>query len=109
MATTQVFAVTGMTCGHCVNAVTEEVAKIPGVSEVSVDLVAGGDLLGEQRRQEARRSKTGGRNKRTLGANHREFSLSQVCVALTKQEEQKTKPTALRKRTVGLESVGCSN
>jgi copper chaperone CopZ len=41
-AGTQVFPVTGMTCGHCVHAVSEEVAKIPGVSDVSVDLVAGG-------------------------------------------------------------------
>lgn len=40
--TTQLFRVTGMTCGHCVHAVSEEVAKIPGVSEVTVDVVAGG-------------------------------------------------------------------
>jgi copper chaperone len=36
------FAVTGMTCGHCVAAVTEELLALPGVTEVSVDLVAGG-------------------------------------------------------------------
>jgi len=30
-----------MTCGHCASAVTEEVAKIPGVTDVDVD-VAGG-------------------------------------------------------------------
>jgi copper chaperone len=36
------FAVTGMTCGHCVAAVTEELSALPGVTEVSVDLVAGG-------------------------------------------------------------------
>ncbi|QIK73908.1 heavy-metal-associated domain-containing protein [Propioniciclava coleopterorum] len=30
-----------MTCGHCVNAVTEEVSAIPGVTEVSVDLESG--------------------------------------------------------------------
>lgn len=39
---TQTFGVTGMTCGHCVNAVTEEVKHIAGVADVSVDLVAGG-------------------------------------------------------------------
>ncbi len=40
--TTSTFRVTGMTCGHCVSAVTEEVAAIDAVSEVHVDLVAGG-------------------------------------------------------------------
>jgi copper chaperone CopZ len=39
---TQTFPVTGMTCGHCVSAVTSELKAIPGVTEVSVDLVAGG-------------------------------------------------------------------
>lgn len=39
---TQTFQVTGMTCGHCVSAVSEEVTAIDGVSEVRVDLVAGG-------------------------------------------------------------------
>lgn len=33
----------GMTCGHCVNAVTEELTEVPGVQSVDVDLVAGGD------------------------------------------------------------------
>jgi len=32
------FAVTGMTCGHCVVAVTDEVSAIPGVTDVTVDL-----------------------------------------------------------------------
>ena len=36
------FAVTGMTCGRCVAAVTTELSALPGVTEVSVDLVAGG-------------------------------------------------------------------
>ncbi|MBJ7339248.1 heavy-metal-associated domain-containing protein [Mycolicibacterium sp.] len=40
--TTTTFAVTGMTCGHCVAAVTDELAALPGVVDVSVDLVAGG-------------------------------------------------------------------
>lgn len=39
---TQTFPVTGMTCGHCVGAVTSELKEIPGVTGVDVDLVAGG-------------------------------------------------------------------
>ena len=39
---TQNFAVTGMTCAHCVNAVTEEVAALDGVTAVRVDLDAAG-------------------------------------------------------------------
>ena len=39
--TTQTFAVDGMTCGHCVRAVTEEVTKLAGVRAVSVDLSSG--------------------------------------------------------------------
>lgn len=36
--------VTGMTCGHCVASVTEELKSIQGVTEVRVeDLVKGGD------------------------------------------------------------------
>jgi copper chaperone len=34
--------VSGMTCGHCVKAVTEELTTLAGVQDVSVDLVAGG-------------------------------------------------------------------
>ena len=30
-----------MTCGHCVNAVTEEVSAIEGVESVDVDLATG--------------------------------------------------------------------
>ncbi len=33
----------GMTCEHCVNAVTEELKELPGVHEVDVELVSGGD------------------------------------------------------------------
>ena len=40
--TTQSFHVTGMTCGHCASAVTEEIKQLPGVSDVAVDLVAAG-------------------------------------------------------------------
>lgn len=38
----QSFQVTGLTCGHCVAAVTEEVRLLPGVTGVAVELVAGG-------------------------------------------------------------------
>jgi copper ion binding protein len=38
---TQTFTVAGMTCGHCVAAVSKEVQKIGGVTEVSVDLSTG--------------------------------------------------------------------
>jgi copper chaperone len=36
-----VITVTGMTCGHCVNAVRSEIGKLPGVSRVDVDLKTG--------------------------------------------------------------------
>jgi copper chaperone len=36
------YTVTGMTCGHCVNAVTEEVSQVPGVTAVDVHLESGG-------------------------------------------------------------------
>jgi copper chaperone CopZ len=35
------FQVTGMTCGHCQRAVTEEISRIPGVHSVAVDLATG--------------------------------------------------------------------
>lgn len=35
------YLVKGMTCGHCVNAVSTEVGAIPGVSAVTVDLASG--------------------------------------------------------------------
>jgi len=41
MSTSTTFTVTGMTCGHCVAAVTEEVAKLDGVTGVDVDLASG--------------------------------------------------------------------
>lgn len=41
MSSTTTYTVTGMTCGHCVNAVTEEVTGIPGVTDVEVDLASG--------------------------------------------------------------------
>ena len=41
--TATTITVTGMTCGHCVAAVKEEVGALPGVSAVEVELVAGGE------------------------------------------------------------------
>jgi copper chaperone len=35
------YTVQGMTCGHCVNAVREEVSRIDGVRDVHVDLPTG--------------------------------------------------------------------
>ncbi len=35
------WTVTGMTCGHCVASVTEEVSALPGVEDVQVDLATG--------------------------------------------------------------------
>lgn len=35
------YTVTGMTCGHCVSSVTEEVSAIDGVRDVVVDLATG--------------------------------------------------------------------
>lgn len=39
--TTATYTVTGMTCGHCVNSVTEEVQAVTGVTGVDVDLQSG--------------------------------------------------------------------
>jgi copper chaperone len=47
---TLTYSVPGMTCDHCVNAVTSELTAVAGVSDVSVDLttklvvVSGTDL-----------------------------------------------------------------
>ena len=38
---TSEYTVTGMTCGHCVASVTEEVQEISGVTDVQVDLATG--------------------------------------------------------------------
>jgi copper chaperone len=37
----QTWTVSGMTCAHCVDSVTEEVAELPGVSSVDVVLATG--------------------------------------------------------------------
>jgi copper chaperone len=39
---TQTFPVTGLTCGHCVGAITSELTALPGVTDVQIDLVAEG-------------------------------------------------------------------
>ncbi len=41
MSSTNTWTVTGMTCGHCVASVTEEVSEIAGVENVDVDLASG--------------------------------------------------------------------
>ena len=41
MTTTHTWTVTGMTCGHCVASVTEEVHELPGVTAVDVSLESG--------------------------------------------------------------------
>ncbi|MCF2532168.1 heavy-metal-associated domain-containing protein [Yinghuangia soli] len=38
---TATFTVTGMTCGHCVSSVKEEVSEVPGVQDVQVELASG--------------------------------------------------------------------
>jgi copper ion binding protein len=35
------YTVQGMTCDHCAGSVTAEVTKIPGVTDVAVDVAAG--------------------------------------------------------------------
>lgn len=35
------YTVSGMTCGHCEQAVTEEITQLSGVQEVNVDLATG--------------------------------------------------------------------
>ena len=39
--TTVTYQVSGMTCGHCVQAVSREVGALPGVETVDVDLATG--------------------------------------------------------------------
>ncbi len=41
MSQTSTYNVTGMTCGHCVSSVTEEVREISGVENVDVVLETG--------------------------------------------------------------------
>jgi len=41
MSQTRTYTVTGMTCGHCVASVTEEVREVAGVENVDVVLETG--------------------------------------------------------------------
>ena len=41
MSQTSTYTVTGMTCGHCVASVTEEIQELPGVTAVDVTLETG--------------------------------------------------------------------
>jgi copper ion binding protein len=41
MSSTATYTVTGMTCGHCVQSVTEEITELDGVQSVDVDLASG--------------------------------------------------------------------
>ncbi|MFI5592176.1 heavy-metal-associated domain-containing protein [Amycolatopsis sp. NPDC051758] len=43
--TQSTYAVTGMTCGHCVASVREEIGELPGVRQVDVDLGTGRVLV----------------------------------------------------------------
>jgi copper chaperone CopZ len=44
--TTQTYTVTGMTCEHCVGAVSGELGRLAGVRDVRVDLASGAVTLG---------------------------------------------------------------
>jgi copper chaperone CopZ len=39
--TTSAYTVSGMACGHCADAVTEELERVPGVTAVKVDVEGG--------------------------------------------------------------------
>ncbi|GLY96227.1 cation transporter [Actinoplanes sp. NBRC 103695] len=41
MSVTRTYTVTGMTCSHCVSAVSSELGSLDGVDDVQVDLGAG--------------------------------------------------------------------
>ena len=41
MSVTSTYTVTGMTCAHCVQAVTSELSELSGVDAVQVDLASG--------------------------------------------------------------------
>jgi copper chaperone CopZ len=42
MSTTTTLPVVGMTCGHCIQAVTSELTALDGVQDVAVELVPDG-------------------------------------------------------------------
>jgi copper chaperone CopZ len=39
---TSAYGITGMTCGHCVSSVNEELSAVPGVTDVAIELNVGG-------------------------------------------------------------------
>lgn len=45
MAVTSTYTVNGMTCGHCISAVTEELSRLPGVHDVQVELPTGAVIV----------------------------------------------------------------
>ena len=45
MSSTATYGVLGMTCGHCVQAVSSELRELPGVRDVEVELVEGGTSI----------------------------------------------------------------
>lgn len=49
MTSQTTYTVEGMTCGHCVKAVTEEVTQLDGVHEVEVDLATGTVIVTSER------------------------------------------------------------
>jgi copper chaperone CopZ len=50
MSVTATFTVSGMTCGHCVSSVTEELTELDGVTDVSVVLDGGQVTVTSERR-----------------------------------------------------------
>lgn len=49
MSATAIYTVSGMTCGHCVSSVQEEIAELPGVENVDVVLDSGQVTITSQR------------------------------------------------------------
>jgi copper chaperone len=45
MSTTQRFQATGLTCGHCARAVSEELLALDGVLDAEVEVVNGGQSV----------------------------------------------------------------
>lgn len=39
--TTKTYTVSGMTCDHCVRAVTDELSRVEGIEDVAVNLASG--------------------------------------------------------------------
>jgi copper ion binding protein len=48
MSESTTVTVQGMTCGHCVAAVEQEVGRIPGVTGVEVDLATGAVVIASE-------------------------------------------------------------